>query len=1175
MKIKRLEIIGFKSFLDKASLDFQHGITAVVGPNGCGKSNIVDAIRWAMGEQSAKTLRGKQMEDIIFGGSESRKPLGMAEVSLVFSAEDGKVPAKYLNFSEIQITRRLYRDGESEYLINKTPCRLMDISELFMDTGVGAKAYSVIEQGRIGMILLAKPEERRFLIEEAAGVTKFKVRKQVALKKIEVTRQNLIRLGDIISEIKRQLGSLQRQAKKAEKFREYREELRHLELALAVQELLALDQGIMVTEAALVNLVAEAERLSGDLDRGGLDLEEKKITLLEKEKGVAAAQEDVYQVKNDTQNFENKLEFQKKEQVNLERHFARFNEELESIQRQTIEAEAELKLLDDRKTGFTAELAAEEDSLALREEEVSCLAAAELAAASELEAVRKELFTIHSEISQSSNQRAVTQKRSAAVEEKLLKRGKEAETLLGRKAETDSQIQLLEASLHAILAEKEEGAVSLTRLKHDEEQLTEMCQELEVMLRSKRDALTSASSRHKSLRELEAQFAGYGKGVKAVLSSEQFSSRFSGVLADLVEAPEEYEGAVEAVLSDRLQYLVALGEGPALEAIAFLKESVGGRCSFLVAPPAMPVGKLPRDIPSLGDFVTIRDGYVALLAPYLSTCFIVNDLFAAITASRQFPGAVFVTREGDIVGADGALTGGSREGLDEGLIHKKREIRELAVLVQTLTHEVVGHEQSLEKLKKSIADKAEAVKAAGYALHQLELNIVNHEKDLIRLREDGIRIDEMRALQQMEDEQLAEELEVLTADMESTAATLAGLEVRKVSAESSAEHMQKTLENKKRELELAREFLTTVKVRTAALKEKQESNLRASKRVEGLAEDLRKRAANHRKELEKTVVDREELAGMITAAELTLKELVGRQIAADGILKEGKDAYDQALAALQSTENALKVLRAKYDKAQHESAMHNVSVTELKLKREHIAGTILDRYRIELDDALLRYRDSEFDPVTAVQRQDVLKSAIEELGEVNLAALEDYRQLDERHNFLATQKSDLEESLHSLNQAIVKINRTTRKRFLETFTLVNEKFREVFPRLFCGGTAELRLTNEADLLETGIDIIVQPPGKKLQNVTLLSGGEKALTAVALIFSIFMVKPSPFCLLDEVDAPLDDANIGRFNEMVREMSSFSQFIMITHSKTTMTVADTLYGITMEEPGVSKVVSVRFN
>src|SRR6266581_309398 len=569
MKIKRLEIIGFKSFVDKASLDFTQGITAVVGPNGCGKSNIVDAIRWVMGEQSAKNLRGKNMEDVIFGGCESRKALGMAEVSLVFSSEDGKVPAKYLNYSEIQVTRRLYRDGESEYFLNKTPCRLMDIAELFMDTGVGARAYSIIEQGRIGMILLSKPEERRFLIEEAAGVTKFKARKQVAIRKIDYSRQNLLRIGDIIAELKRQLNSLQRQAKKAERFRAFREELKEIELAFAATAFIALD--------------GERNQAAGEL----AELDGKSAS--------------------------------------------RLAEELTHLQKQLGEAETELKTLEERRGVFASEMAGEEDALLAGEKGLDELTGTERDLARRLDEARRELFALLSEIAHLNNQQTGAAKRLEAIEERFERNKREKTVFQEKLAEATNRsagLRLVRQSL----AEQKDGVVeALTVCKGHEEGLKGVLEVVERELMVLRDDLSTKGSRLHSLQELEAQFAGYGQGVRSLFLAEPFKERLCGVVADVVETDELYESALEAVLGEKLQYVVCPGDGDALAAVAYLKESAGGRCSLVPKGLAAPLPpQPPAGLEKLLSKVTVRDGYLELLGVLLADTYLAGDLVAAL-----------------------------------------------------------------------------------------------------------------------------------------------------------------------------------------------------------------------------------------------------------------------------------------------------------------------------------------------------------------------------------------------------------------------------------------------------------------------------------------------------------------------------------------------------------------
>jgi chromosome segregation protein len=1175
MKIKRLDIIGFKSFVDKVSLDFPQGITAVVGPNGCGKSNIVDAIRWVMGEQSARNLRGRQMEDIIFGGAESRKPLGMAEVSLVFATDDGRVPAKYLDYPEIQVTRRLYRDGESEYLLNKTSCRLLDIAELFMDTGVGAKAYSIIEQGKIGMILNAKPEERRFLIEEAAGVTKFKARKLVALKKIEVTRQNLLRIGDIIAELKRQLNSLQRQAKKAEKFRECREELKEIELLFAAGNFMALEREKEEVSAELTRLSRQVADSSGRLETGELRLEEKRITLLEREKGLTAAQEEIFQMKGESRTTENRLEFQRKELINIERQKTRFGEELAGLQCQLAEAEAELKTLQERRGLFVVELAEEEEKLVRAEADLEEMGRGEAELARELEGERQALFSLLSDIAQVNNQYAGAAKRVEAMAERFQRNRREEMTLRELSTEEGKRVGELEKRLRELRTDSAETAESLATLKGREEALKESLAGNERELQLRRGELSGKASRLHSLQELEAQFAGYGQGVRTLFLTDRFRGRFPGMVADAVETGEAYEAAVEAVLGERLQYVLGGEDDDVRAAIGFLKESSGGRCSFITRHIAVSPASAPSGVDSLMAKVTIAPEFRRFVEPILAGAFLADDLHAALELAREFPQLTFVTLQGELVQSAGIVHGGSMEATQQGVIHKKREIKELGRETALLA-EVVGElEAALTLRKVEISAAEEEMRDLRQRLHQAELEMAKTEKDLLRSREEGQRLEERLALNRLEDDQLREEKELLEREMADSGARRSGGEERKSVLERGVAALQEALTVRRRELGETRETVTAMKVRTAALKEKRESSQRAEMRVESLAGDLRGRIAGHVTELEKGNSESAGLSAAIAQSEAALKALMIREVEAETAFAGMRERYENEGAAVQEEEGVLKALRADCEEARRRSAEQSLKLSELVMKLQHLESSLQDRFRVDMANVIATYGAVSCDVTAKRGRQADLQRLIDEMGEVNLMAIDEYRQLEERYNFLCAQRDDLEESLQALQQAIQRINRTTRKRFQETFQLVNAKFRELFPRLFCGGSAELRLTDENDLLETGIDIIVQPPGKKLQNVTLLSGGEKALTAVALIFSIFLIKPSPFCLLDEVDAPLDDANIGRFNEMVREMSATSQFIVITHNKTTMGVADTLYGVTMEEPGVSKLVSVRLN
>jgi chromosome segregation protein len=1175
MKIKRLDIAGFKSFVDRTTLDFQQKVTAVVGPNGCGKSNIVDAIRWVMGEQSPKNLRGRNMEDVIFGGSESRKPVGMAEVSLVFSTEDGRIPAKYLNYNEIQVTRRLYRNGESEYLLNKTPCRLLDISELFMDTGAGARAYSIIEQGKIGMILHSKPEERRFLIEEAAGVVKYKSRKQIALKKIDVTKQNLLRIGDIVSEIKRQLNALQRQAKKAEKFRCYREELKEIDLLFAAKSYLAMEEDKCKVEEELAVLKNRIDIIAADLESGELAHEEMKLALLDKEKLLAARQEEIYRIKGDMRNIENLLDFRKKELQNLERQMARFAEEASSLERQFHECEAELKNLEELKNTFNSDMEGEEHSLAAAEQALEEKSGQERELAGSLEKIRRELLSVLSEISQFNNQHAGATKRLAGLEESFERSSREITTLREKLVVAKKRADELETAQRTLSGEKEKISEELNGLKSREAQLKEHSREVNKKLIEKREMLSKKESRLHSLQELEAQYAGYGRGIRSLFLTERFKGVFRGILADFVETEEVYELALESVLAERLQYVVCCGESDALTAISYLKETSGGRCSFIVQ--GMNGTAVRQEVPGMDRLLdkvnVLVDEHRAIVESLLDNVLIVDDLSSAFSQSRVHPHLAFVTPSGDMVSEGGIMHGGSTESAGQGLVHKKREIKVLSSEVSALIEEVKRLESLGGQLREELARAEEELADLRHGLHQKEIDLINNDKDLQRELEECQRLEERIVIKGMEEDQLREEKESLLAEIEYADRERALRDCGKAEVEKEIEELQELLRMKRLEIDGSREKVTGLKVRSAALMEKRESNLRAIKRAEERIKELGPKIVNQKEEVEKGNQDRDKLLESIKKSDEDGKRMLTRHLEAEAVFAAEKEKYEREAEKVQENESRLKELRGSAETMRKSSAEKNLKFSEISMHMGHMENSISDKYRLDIASVLRDYAGISYEENEKRIRHAELQVMIDDMGEVNLMAIEEFRELEERYDFLSAQKSDLEDSMQGLQQAIQRINRTTRKRFFETFLKVNEKFQEVFPRLFCGGKAELKLTNEEDLLETGLDIIIQPPGKKLQNISLLSGGEKALTAVALMFSIFMIKPTPFCLLDEVDAPLDEANIRRFTDMIRELGESSQFIMITHNKTTMSCADCLYGVTMEDPGVSRLVSVK--
>jgi len=1171
MRIKKVEILGFKSFVDKVSLDFTEGTTAIVGPNGCGKSNIVDAIRWAMGEQSAKNLRGRSMEDIIFGGSEIRKPLGMAEVSLTFSNEAGTAPQRFRDYAEICVTRRLYRDGESEYLINKTPCRLLDITELFMDTGVGARAYSIIEQGKIGMILNSKPEDRRFLIEEAAGVTKYKARKKSALRKIDATRQNMIRLSDIVSEVRRQMNSLKRQAQKAERFKTLREELKEIETRFARRKYQSLCEDISTATRLEGEEKVALESLSASLAEGEGRIEEERLLQTVREKDLSAAQERVYHLTAEIQKVEGRIEMGEKEVQNIVRQKERLLTEGEEIARRMEEYDRQEEALRAEERALADDLERETRRLVDEESCAEELLLSESDLTGRLDEARQMLYALLTELSRMGSLQDEAQRRTVQMEERVSRNRSEAVSVREQMSELLENADRMESLLVEVNTQKE-------ALLEEKEALEETIRVLQIRVHENETALNLAledlnrqRSRLESLKQLEENLEGYGGGVKALLGDDSFRHRFTRMLADLLDVPEEAEAAVEAVLGDRLQALPVSGVGDAIDALAFLSRQ-GGRCTFLLPGfSGAEASPWPEGRPLVG-LIRLRDETQVSLQGLFSGVYLVESLTPFLQGGLP-ANLTLVTPEGALLSGRGELTGGGRDSLDRGLLHKKREIRDLEESVGIVSESVDRLRAERIDIKAALDTAEGGLRDIASELHRKELEIVDRQKDLLRLREDAGRLQERLEVLCLEEDQLHEEDGDLKRQLTEISGKREEKERLKGEQEGLVARLQEEAQVRRREMEVVRERVTTLKVAVTTLRERSENVRNNLELITKQREELRGRTVMLKGLDEEGADEQERLRETEQKLRVELDLLFRKREEEKERFTKLREAFDEAAAGLDEREALLKGVRGRLDEARERLAVQQVTVRELSLEAEHLRKAILDRYRLDLDG--LFAIDLEPEPEGGEERIDEIRRLIDEMGEVNLTAIEEFRELEERWDFLTTQQDDLRASLEGLQSAIAKINRTTRKRFRETFDQVNEKFREVFPRLFRGGKAELRLSDESDLLETGIDIVVQPPGKKLQNVTLLSGGEKALTAVALIFSIFLIKPSPFCMLDEVDAPLDDANIGRFNEMIREMSSISQFVIITHNKRTMEIADTLYGVTMEDPGVSKLVSVRIN
>jgi len=1167
MKIKRLDIFGFKSFVDKVSIEFETGITGIVGPNGCGKSNILDAIRWVMGEQNVRHLRGRTMEDVIFGGSETRKPTGLAEVSMIFDNSEGNCPAAYKEFAEIMVTRKLYRSGDSDYLINKTPCRLLDINELFMDTGVGARAYSIIEQGKVGALVSAKPEERRSLIEEAAGVTKYKSRKKSALRKMDATRQNLIRLGDIISEVRRQIGSLQRQASKAEKFRELRREARQIELSLSGNRLQRLDEEVALLEQQEKRETDILERFDGQLEAGDLRLEEQQLQLTAAEGDYHQAQQQDYQAGADITRLESEQGLILRQQEQLQEQEQQARTEVEQCTMRLAELENEACELQTQQQESKDGLSDLEDKTDSAEKELNQALEHDRHANERYEQGRRTLMEQFTQASRLQNRREEIERRLAAGKQRQQQLHKELAQIDVRRRELDEQVQQLAGQRSAVSSKAESLHEQQQGLQEELQVIKNHLEQQQALVNDSRQNLAQLRSRFESLEELQQRREGCGEGTRALLAAA--ASR--RIVADLLRVDAAHELAVESVLGERLQAIpLAVGETPVTSLELLQQQQVRG---VMLLPDKAPVaGVSPVGIPLI-ELVTPVAGAERVVAQLFSGVFVVGTV-ADHLDEQLAVGVTLVDCTGTCLDWRGVLNGGSIAASASGLLRRQRQLDDLTERIAELELKHSSQERELELQQDRLRETEEVLARLQNEKHRLELQSLELGKDQQALDKEQDTLARRRQLLLFDLEQIEEVHNGLLAEMEECQAGRDAALAQQQDLEQQQQRDQEELTLLRQEVDRCREAMTGYRVAVAALQQQRQAADQALGRVDRQRHELRERLQSLEQRLLQQDASRTQLQQRQAQIRADLEQrLDDRQTQLQQTVRL-QEAYQQLREKLDEDREQLRRLRSDAEEARKSVARLQLRQREQQLEAEHLYQGVQERYAVDL--RLHQVPQAAEGELERQQQQlQRLQQKIADLGEVNLMAIEEYEEQEKRYDFLVGQRDDLKQSLDDLEKAIAQINRTTRRRFKETFDQANEMFRQVFPRLFRGGQAQLRLTDENDLLETGIDIIVQPPGKRLQNVNLLSGGEKALTAVALIFSLFLLKPTPFCVLDEVDAPLDDANIDRFAEMVREMTDRSQFILITHSKRTMGVVDTLYGVTMQEPGVSRLVSVRMN
>jgi chromosome segregation protein len=1220
VRIKSLQIQGFKSFVEKVVFEFEPGITGIVGPNGCGKSNVVDAMRWAMGEQSPRRLRGKGMEDVIFAGSETRPALGMAEVVLSFDNSAGTAPPAFAAYGEIQISRRLYRSGESEYLINKVPCRLRDVLDFFRDTGIGTRGYTIVEQGQIAQVVSAKAEERRALIEEAAGIGKYKARRVEAERKLEATEQNLQRVSDVLSEIRRQISSIERQARKAARFKHLRERLRQLELSLALDTRAQLLGEIEAARRQHVRALDEVTAAEAQLGEREADLERLRLALAERERALAEGSEGLFELRSRIRELESTLAFEKRERASLAESNAARAVELERLGVQRESARAELARVEDELARLDATLGAGAEAVAAAETDA-------LAAEKELrdheagrEAASTALVEVLTAMARAEDRRSSIQGRRDEIARRL--RSADEVLELGQRdaGRAESERATLEEGLRNLLAERDRLMSALRESLVRHERAAEASREAAEQLSRAREGLEVRRARLASLREVVERREDLGTGTRHLLETEGLRARIGvrALVREILEPERDVELAVEAVLAERAEGLVVERAEGALAAFAALREAAAGRALLVTQRPAeaAALGFVPLGEPLLAR-VRVRAGFEEVGRALLGGVNLVADLaeVLAVYGAGRIP-ATFVTRAGDVLGPDGVLRGGSRAE-DAGQLARLRELRELEGAVEGLDAELRARFQAAREAETVLARSADELDNLRNRHHTAALAVANHEKDLERTRERAKALGEVQEGRSAEREALVAEAESLVLEGERLEQQLREARHERAERQREIDSLGLRIGSALRELSRLQAVVGEKRTAHAGRTEKRDRLGEARERATASVRETEEWAERREAEIRAAEARRSELAASLERAEAELGVKLGEEERARVVQDERRDAFERESAQAREREEDLRERRARLAERREAVGSSELAEREAELRLAHLEESVRERWQVALASwqpgDLMPEEGEEAEPaeatdeaaqpaddgaaavpapaaeakpargidVTSLSRDErerlskEVRGQLESLGEVNLAALDEHEELGERFRFLSEQKADLEGSVSQLREAIHRINRTSRKRFRETFDLVNERFKANFPRLFRGGRAGLSLTESEDVLEAGIEIMAQPPGKRLQNVNLLSGGEKTLTALALLIAVFQVHHSPFFLLDEVDAALDDANVGRFNEIVREMSKDSQFLLITHNKRTIEVADVLYGVTMEEKGVSKLVSVELH
>jgi len=1178
MFLKRLDIVGFKSFAERIAVDFVPGVTAVVGPNGSGKSNITDGIRWVLGEQSAKSLRGSKMEDIIFAGSDSRKALNVAEVTLTLDNEDQFLP---IDYHEVSITRRVYRSGESEFLINKQACRLKDIVDLLMDSGLGREAFSIISQGKVEEILSSKAEERRSIFDEAAGVLKYKTRKKKAEYKLAETQENLNRVNDIIHELESQIEPLQIQSSIAKDYLEKKKELETIEVGLTVYEIEELHEKWV----KLSKLVEEHKEQELTLNT---KLQGKEAKIEELRNGIEAADSSIHELQQLLLRTSEELEKLEGRKEVLKERKKNASQNKGQLENSILELSQKLETLNENKQTEQHELSKLIEEVKVLEQQLkekqTLLASYDQNIEEKIENLKSDYFELLNKQASFRNEIGYINDQLSQQEAKVARLDESNQKYLVERKEILDEKVRLQTKLSVIEQEINHQIVSFRDLQAKLENGKKNYQKQESMLYQAYQYLQQTKSRKEMLEEMQDDYSGFFQGVKEVLKARNDQLEgIEGAIAELIQVPKEYETAVEIALGAATQHIVVNNEKNARSAIQYLKKNSYGRATFLpmnvIKERSIPATQLvaikghQAFIGVASELISYEGRFQSVISNLLGTIIITNNLkganeLASLVGHRYR----IVTLDGDVVNPGGSMTGGAVKQKSNSLLSRGRELEAIAKKLSEMEIKTTELEKTVKDKKKLISEQEEMLeklRQTGETLRLKEQTIKGEYRE-VTLKEQNVN--EHLALYDDEKQQYQLDKEKMTTRLEELKDKLVALDEELCSLDETIDQLNSQKSDQQTSRETVQTEITEQKVILARKKQALEHQQEKVKRLEVEFNDGHTRLTDLKDDL--ALLDNEMTSS--NSGELELEEAAKQKLndknEAIQMISNKRDHRLSLQMTLEDLERELKESRRQYkqlvDILQDEEVKVNRLDVELENGLTHLREEYLLTYEAAKEQFPLQIEVSE-----ARKKVKLIKLAIEELGTVNLGAIDEYERVSERFTFLTEQQNDLQEAKDTLFQVIDEMDDEMKKRFETTFTSIRSHFEKVFQALFGGGRADLRLTDPNDLLNTGVEIVAQPPGKKLQNLGLLSGGERALTAIALLFSILKVRPVPFCVLDEVEAALDEANVFRFAQYLKKFSNETQFIVITHRKGTMEEADVLYGVTMQESGVSKLVSVR--